>query len=339
MSEPQLRVLPGAKFSCQGCGKCCTGFSFGPVEPQVIQNLIDQDMASKWPPAQEAPWYHEHTGPDGPDGTPVFSLAHRDGHCVFLRPDKLCAIHAELGESAKPWFCREYPVRIVQDAKGLTATIRADCGGFSASYASGQPLDDQLQAALSLPRPVSYPHFDPEHVEVLPGVAISPENWLELESPLMAKVKAGGAGQGIVTLRQVLSKVTGRTLPAPSPAAATQVLAYAITQLRPQVEAKLAGLLPENPVPKAEQDPDFYRHVLLSDLLSKRFAAVGSLPAGLGLTLLEVQLAESLGGPNHLAQVQRLVQIPQNWNAIKTAKATLTQLFLAWPADWPETAG
>jgi hypothetical protein len=155
----------------------------------------------------------------------------------------------------------------------------------------------------------------------------------------MAKVKAGGAGQGIVTLREVLSKVTGRSLPAPSPAAAAEVLAYAITQLRPQVEAKLAVLLPEHPTPRAEQDPDFYRHVLLSDLLSKRFAAVGSLPAGLGLTLLEVQLAESLGGPKHLAQVQRLVQIPENWNAIKAVKAHLTQLFLAWPAEWPETAG
>lgn len=332
MSETQLRSLPGAKFSCQGCGKCCTGFSFGPVEPKVIQGLIDQDMASKWAPAQDGPWYHEHPGPDG---TPVFSLAHRDGHCVFLRDDKLCAIHAELGEPAKPWFCREYPVRIVQDAKGLSATIRADCGGFSTSYATGQDLDEQLQAALSLPRPVSYPRFDPEHVEVLPGMAISPENWLQLESPLMAKVQEGGAGQGIATLREVLAKVTDRSLPAPSPAAAAEVLAYVIAQLRPQVEAKLAELLPENPAPKAEQDPDFYRHVMLSDLLAKRFAAVGSLPAGLGLTLLEVQLAESLGGPAELAQVQRLIQIPENWKAIKAAKPYLTQLFLAWPAQWP----
>jgi Fe-S-cluster containining protein len=335
VSETQLRSLPGAKFSCQGCGKCCTGFSFGPVEPKVIQGLIDQDMASKWAPAQEGPWYHEHPGPDG---TPVFSLAHRDGHCVFLRDDKLCAIHAELGEPAKPWFCREYPVRIVQDAKGLSATIRADCGGFSTSYASGQPLDEQLQAALSLPRPVSYPVFDPEHVEVLPGMAITPENWLQLESPLISKVKDGGAGEAVVTLREVLAKVTGRSLPAPSPAAAAEVLAYAIAQLRPQVEAKLAALLPEHLSHTAEQDPDFYRHVLLSDLLSKRFAAVGSLPAGLGLTLLEVQLAESLGGPKHLAQVQRLIQMPENWNAIKNAKAYLTQLFLAWPAEWPDTA-
>jgi Fe-S-cluster containining protein len=333
VSETQLRSLPGAKFSCQGCGKCCTGFSFGPVEPKVIQGLIDQDMASKWAPAQEGPWYHEHPGPDG---TPVFSLAHRDGHCVFLRPDKLCAIHAELGEPAKPWFCREYPVRFVQDAKGLSATIRADCGGFSTSYASGQPLDEQLEAALSLPRPVSYPRFDPEHVEVLPGMAISPENWLQLESPLMSKVQIGGAGQGVAPRRGGLARGTERAIPQTSPAAAAEVLAYPLDQIRPHVEAKLAAILPGELTPRPETDPDFYRHVLLSDLLAKRFAAVGSLPAGLGLTLLEVQLAEALGGPAHLAQVQRLIQVPENWKAIKAAKPYLTQLFLAWPAIWPK---
>jgi hypothetical protein len=266
----------------------------------------------------------------------VFSLAHRNGHCVFLREDKLCAVHAELGEPAKPWFCREYPVRIVQDAKGLSATIRADCGGFSSSYATGQDLDQQLQAALSLPRPVSYPRFDPEQVEILPGLAISSDNWLQLESPLMAKVQEGGAGQGIATLREVLAKVAERSLPASSPAAAAEAFALTIEQLRSQVEAKLAALLPVHPAPKAEQDPDFYRHVMLSDLLAKRFAAVGTLPAGLGLTLLEVQLAESLGGPAELAQVQRLIQIPENWKAIKAAKPNLTQLFLAWPVQWPE---
>lgn len=332
MSET-LRSLPGAKFSCKGCGKCCTGFSFGPVEPQVIQGLIDQDMASKWAPAEDGPWYHEHPGPLG---STVFSLAHRDGHCVFLREDKLCAVHAELGEAAKPWFCREYPIRIVQDAKGLSATVRADCGGFSTSYADGQDLEEQLQAALALPRPVSYPRFDPEHVEILPGMAISPENWLQLESPLMAKVQSGGAGQGVATLRGVLVHVTERSLPTATPAAGQEVLRYLLEQLRPNVEANLAVLLPAQIGVLPESDPDFYRHVMLSDLLAKRFAAVGSLPAGLGLTLLEVQLAEALGGPAHLAQVQRVVQIPKNWQAIKAAKPYLTQLFLAWPAIWPQ---
>lgn len=327
----QLRQLPEARFSCRGCGRCCQGFSFGPVEPQVIQGLQDAGIEQHWSPAAEGPWFHEHPGPGE---QPIYSLAHRDGHCVFLREDKLCAVHALLGESAKPWFCREYPIRIVQDAAGVTATVRADCGGFHESHADGAPLDAQIQAALSLPRPVPYPRFSAPHVEILPGVAIGAENWLQLEAPLLSKLQDGGAHQAAAKLRSVLTQVTSRVLPEPDEAAFIKGLRGCVgvlgnsapTSLLPKAAQQISALLPES-----EDRLPYFRAVLCNDLLAKRFAAVGSVPAGVGLTLLEVQTALALGGPEHLSEVQRTLQLPKVWEQVRALKPALEALFVHNP--------
>ena len=120
------KTLSDARWSCQSCGACCKGFSFGPIEPHIIEGLKEKDISSVWAPAKDE-WYVQHPK------TGEYFFTHVDGHCIFLQDDKRCTIHARWGSKAKPWFCREYPFHVVEDEEGYNITIREDCGGAHAS--------------------------------------------------------------------------------------------------------------------------------------------------------------------------------------------------------------
>ena len=184
-----IKTLKDARWSCRGCGDCCRGFSFGPVEPAVIAGLQAADIASKWAPAAQSPWFSTH-----PDGRHF--LTHRDGHCVFLQDDNLCAVHRLLGEPAKPWFCREYPFHAVALPSGdVAVTVRADCGGLHESFEDGQPVAAQAEAALALPRIVPRQSFTASQVVILPRVAVGTANWAQIEPHLLStrSLRPGGA--------------------------------------------------------------------------------------------------------------------------------------------------
>src|SRR6188768_3764626 len=141
-----IRTPKDARWSCRSCGDCCRGFEFGPVEPAIIAGLEARDVAAHWAPAAEAPWYERRPAPDG---TTALFLTHRDGHCVFLRDDALCAVHALWGAEAKPAFCREYPFHVVEDPEGIVVIARSDCGGFHESFVDGEPVADQVEGVLA----------------------------------------------------------------------------------------------------------------------------------------------------------------------------------------------
>ena len=82
---PSPRVLPEARWSCHGCGNCCTGFGFGPVSDEIIEGLEAAGIAERWAPAGQAPW---RVRQEGPGGQPAWFLTHRDGHCVFLDEER-----------------------------------------------------------------------------------------------------------------------------------------------------------------------------------------------------------------------------------------------------------
>lgn len=177
------RTPADARWSCRSCGSCCHLNRLGPVEPEIIEGLRARDVASLWPPAALQPWVWEAPAPDG--GTHAF-LAHTDGHCVFLREDQLCAIHALFGAEAKPGFCREYPLHLVQDGRGLALVARDDCGGLHRSFEDGEALAAQVDAVAALPRVVPRGTWAPRLVRALPDLEVAGDVWLDWEAELLS---------------------------------------------------------------------------------------------------------------------------------------------------------
>ena len=112
LEKSRMRSPKDTRWSCHSCTACCRGFQFGPVEHNVIENLSAQQPASWWPPASNRPWFQERPGPQEQK---LYYLSAVDGHCIFLQDDGLCAVHAKLGEAAKPGFCREFPHHIIEE--------------------------------------------------------------------------------------------------------------------------------------------------------------------------------------------------------------------------------
>jgi Fe-S-cluster containining protein len=187
---PPLRVPRGARFDCHGCGDCCRNFQLGPVEPAIIAGLHAANPRSWGAPWAEmpdhAPLWREIDGPNGP----ATFLARRDGACVFLEVgtdggSSRCAIHARLGASAKPAFCREFPVSLALDPVGLVAIAREECSALARSAEDGSPLEPEARRVARLPRSRPIPRFAPAAVAVLPGVGVSLDDWMALEAKLL----------------------------------------------------------------------------------------------------------------------------------------------------------
>ncbi|MSP56598.1 MAG: YkgJ family cysteine cluster protein [Myxococcales bacterium] len=174
-----MQTLPGARWSCHGCGACCRDFRLGPVEPGVVEDLKARGAGQL---AGREDWAVPEPGPNGEVG---WFLRHVDGHCVFLLPDNRCAVHATYGAEAKPGFCREFPFRRLRDPNGEVLVIRAECGGFHASHTNGAELAAQTEEAASLPSLWPTPEFKPAAVAVMPGVGLTLADWMALEGALL----------------------------------------------------------------------------------------------------------------------------------------------------------
>jgi len=357
MSTPTpVRTPEGARWSCRSCGDCCRGFQFGPVAPEIIAGLQARDVASHWAPAAEAPWFEERTGPDG---EPVYFLTHRDGHCVFLRDDALCAVHGLWGPEAKPAFCREYPFHVVEDPKGLVVVARADCGGLHESFVDGEPVADQVDAVLALPEVRPRRRFAPDQVVILPpNLGVSLEDWMALEGVLLDDLRTvRDPGPGVGALRDRLFDLVNRTPPPRNPAryeAALDALLGAITQVLAAGAAQSEGYLGDllittadaarrahetREAPVLAEDARAYLHLVLrSALLAKRFTALGGVPFALGWHLLATEVATRATdgdtprraadlGPI-FARLQRVAAHPALLDLLRRARPALADLFL-----------
>ena len=177
----------GLRWQCNGCAKCCSsGLAIGPVEPEIVNGLRDGGIEETWPPARSG-WLEER---EAADGSQHFFFQLRQGRCVFLRDDNLCAIHALMGAKAKPGFCREVPYHFVEDMKGVTAVVRPACGSFFEGFQRDDEVGPELEDVHRLPRVTPHRRWSPSQVVVLPGKAIDAASWLRVEEALLERLHA-----------------------------------------------------------------------------------------------------------------------------------------------------
>lgn len=319
-----VRTPTGARWSCQTCGMGCHLNRLGPLEPGVVEGLVARRVEEHWPPAARQPWYREERAPDGTVG--IF-LAHTDGHCVFLRPDNLCAIHALFGPEAKPGFCREYPITVVEDPDGLAVIARSDCGGLHSSFEDGQPLDEQVSDALALPRVYPRRRWAPREVLALPDLRVATAVWMGWERTLLEDLDLSrddppSPEAMVAALRARLHDLAGVAEPEPDPVRYVVALRAAIEGLHRTVAAGIEAAPPGASAwerafmeeglarlgrarerlatdwstldaPLAPEARRYLNLTLRGHLLGKQVHALGGVAEGLGAWLLDAAIARA----------------------------------------------
>jgi|GEM_PF-5258791 len=333
---PEIRTIKDARWSCQSCGACCRGFSFGPIEEHIIKGLEEKEVDKHWPPAQRK-WYIQHPQ------TQEYYFSHVDGHCVFLQSDNLCAIHARWGEKAKPWFCREYPFHIVEDKKGINITVREDCGGFHKSLQSGTRITDQVESVLAIERMVKRQQFTPDQVVILPGLGVSVENWLQVEPILLERIQES-VPESIRNIRSMLYSMAGRKdivvpfsveelYPSMIQALKERVLSLKLDPMLEEGQQYILSVLESTETPAIDSEvEDYFIAIAKNRLLSKSFARLGSLPAGLGFLLLERRLFMDRGSLSvvgrDFSKWRRTIMLRPFWTVIRSMAKPMQNLFL-----------
>ncbi len=299
------------RWDCHNCTLCCRLFALGPVSPEIVANLEEKDIAGSWAPAADG-WVRETEQ--------GHFLEHRDGSCVFLGDDGLCAIHVLHGPEAKPAFCRTFPFTVVDQPTGRSHAVRDDCGGAWRSMDGGTPVAEHI-AALPVDAPtLSFGH-DP--VLVLPGVGVSPEDWQALEDALVDQVRGDrDPRQNVADLVTTLHRSLRREPLEPSPqrgVAALQSLVDGFAQaiggpesgsgaaqrLVRQVQDGLARATAQlSDPPDLEEDARRYlAQVLVQQLRGKSFSTQGGVCWGLGASLLGTELARAQARDGSLSAI------------------------------------
>lgn len=334
MSE--VRTVKDARWSCQSCGSCCRGFSFGPIEEHIVQGLKEKEVHLHWPPAKKK-WYIQHPK------TQEYFFSHVDGHCIFLQPNNLCAIHARWGEKAKPWFCREYPFHVVEDKKGLSLTVREDCGGFHKSFQKGKLVSEHVEDILSIERMVARQQFSPSQVVILPGLGVSVDNWLQVE-PIVLEHIQSDLSTSLRNVRQMLYTMAGRQEKSLSFPMEKVLQSIVHTFTMRIASLQLAPLLQENQqyilsmlenTKNLEVDPaveSYFVEIAKNRIVSKSFARLGSLPAGLGFLFLERSIFVHRGSLSIVGQDfskwRRSIMLRPFWDVVRSMSVPLQNIFL-----------
>jgi len=180
-----LKMAEGSAFSCHSCNRCCSEqHLLGPLT-RAERDVILEGFGAR----------NDHAGSDPsnfiplPTGAqePVYLLRPRDGRCSYLGPDRLCRIHRDLGEEAKPSVCRMFPFRAVRTPTGWDAGMSLSCPTVAAG--KGPDPKPELRGALEALRDVSKQlHQVPPVVPLVQGVSVAWPVYQEWEAETLVRL-------------------------------------------------------------------------------------------------------------------------------------------------------
>lgn len=117
--ELPLLIPEGIRYNCQGCGRCCSGWSVGLTDADYGR-VKDIDWGSLHPLLKDKELFihREEEYKQGSTMYPHFTNPRPDGTCPFLI-DNLCFIHGTLSEPEKPGTCQIFPYSYVETPTGV----------------------------------------------------------------------------------------------------------------------------------------------------------------------------------------------------------------------------
>ncbi len=176
-----LQIASFQSFECHSCGRCCRNSWSIRVEPGARDKIQATAVAERVVKLGYQPLVVL-------EDKAVVTGRKTDGACVFLETDNLCGIHAEIGKKKKPLACQVYPYGLTETPDGYFASLSFACPSVVAGL--GQDLEAnrrELEGLLkdhgqAMSRPDSLPH----RVEILQGQSIPWEEYLALETAILA---------------------------------------------------------------------------------------------------------------------------------------------------------
>lgn len=140
---PDIHIPEDIRYSCQGCGRCCAGWSVG-LTDEDYDRVKDTDWKSLHPElAKKDLFFHrEKEFAEGTSAYPHYTAPKDDGSCPFLI-DNLCFIHGHLGENEKPITCRIFPYTFAETPTGIYTGVVFN--SMAAVRDIGDPLTEQRE--------------------------------------------------------------------------------------------------------------------------------------------------------------------------------------------------
>lgn len=193
-----LHILDGINFDCSGCGNCCfewpvplTKSDFEKISSFATEDKVDpRSLFRVLTPSREDEKLMVFT----------HSLEKKDdGRCEFLTSEKRCRLHQEHGHDSKPSMCQLFPYTFTSTPSGVFASVSFASTGVILN--SGRPLSDQRETLTQRHKLFQslFPglQLDWSGIQLLDGIPISWQTYIECEDPIMAKL-AGCAGSSRV---------------------------------------------------------------------------------------------------------------------------------------------
>ncbi len=118
-TSDQLLIPEGVRYNCQGCGRCCSGWSVGLTHADYSR-VKDVDWGSLHPDLKDRQLFidREKEFDEGKSQYPHFTYPRADGTCPFLI-EGLCFIHGTFDEATKPGTCQLFPYSYVDTPEGV----------------------------------------------------------------------------------------------------------------------------------------------------------------------------------------------------------------------------
>lgn len=141
-NQKKLFFASEQKYSCSGCGKCCSrgwdiplaGAEKSAIEKLNIPGIDFSDTGKRYFETLRRGFFLLGKKADG-------------NTCVFLDDENMCLIHKHCGEKAKPLACRLYPLDVYNWHDGsVSASLRFDCP--AAARGEGKKLSQREKEIL-----------------------------------------------------------------------------------------------------------------------------------------------------------------------------------------------
>lgn len=165
----EVRVSPGANFSCHSCTRCCSERNvLGPIFRAERDKIIDAFASSGNREGSDPSHFIPLPGAGSP---PVYLLRTQGGFCSYLEADGMCRIHQELGEEYKPAVCRAFPFRPVRTPEGWDVGLSLSCPTV-ASGGGSDPSEEAARTIVQLGKQLPVARRVTENVQLLAGVEV-----------------------------------------------------------------------------------------------------------------------------------------------------------------------
>jgi Fe-S-cluster containining protein len=129
----KLHFPEGQNYDCVMCGAGCESLWTIPVEPHVVEKIEAHPLGIRVINENGAAFVKDEKGDYA-----IYYKDPDDPRCGFLKEDKLCAIHAELGMDEKPLTCQQFPFHLTETPDGVFVGVSYMC--TAARQNSGRPL-------------------------------------------------------------------------------------------------------------------------------------------------------------------------------------------------------